>query len=245
MHTGFYACLGLHGFLLSPSSCACWPLRQSRCCGYILRLPAFTAVLVFMASSFLHRVALTGLFVNLVAAVTSSGCRLLQRSWSSWLSPSLVSCLACCLFSLVLPGPGYAIQLTGFHACLCFHGFLLSLSSLSRLSNATCRPNPCQILRLAKVIGNKGSTTWLKANGIARRGSSLTGWLVTTRLTASEMRWQLRSPPTQHCGAPRGRGECRAPGGFLRFRFPALPGLDSRLAGGPSPGISCETWWLR
>ena len=51
--TGFYACLGLHGFLLSQSLrlVACFPCMFDGGC-YATRMPAFTLVLAFMAAPF-------------------------------------------------------------------------------------------------------------------------------------------------------------------------------------------------
>jgi hypothetical protein len=56
---------------------------------------------------------------------------------------------------------------TGLHTRLGFHGVLLSLSSLSRLSNATRRPNPCEVFLLTEVIEIKRSATSFTENGMA------------------------------------------------------------------------------
>jgi hypothetical protein len=107
-----------------------FPLRSADAAGgYMTLIPAFTFVLVFMAFSFhkfRHRSHVSIVrLFPLLSAAAAGGYRPLHD------------------FD------------TGLHTRLGFHRVLLSLSSLSLLSIATCRPKPCQTFRLAKVLENK------------------------------------------------------------------------------------------
>jgi hypothetical protein len=91
------------------------------------------------------------------------------------------------------------------------------------------------------VIENKRSTTWLEANGDGLARVSLTGWLVTTRVTVSEDEWAgsgVRQPGTV---ALLAIVVSAAPGArVFTFQGPSPSGLGSRFAGRPSPGFPVE-----